>query len=74
MSDNLLDRILLSPRVVAEYHGFAREIAKQLSDVHPATVPDEQARVLDNGSLEIFVFINGKKYSFVVEKDDWAYM
>jgi len=73
---NLLDKVLLSPNVVAQYHQYVFDLVKSgvLNDIKdPSDIPDENAIVCLNGDLEIYIIVNGKKYSFFVPKDEWKW-
>lgn len=72
---NLLDKINITPKAYNEYVEFATEIQDILKaeNVKPSDVPDENARELYNGDLEIYLFIKNKKYSFIISRDDWAW-
>ncbi len=54
MSENLLDKVLLSPRAVEEYHKFAREVVKSgvLNDIKsPSEIPVYSFRSILSTSL-----------------------
>lgn len=71
---NLLDEVLLSPNVVAQYHQYVFDLVKSgvLKDIKdPFAIPDENASVCLNGDLEMYIIVDGKKFSFFVPKDEW---
>ena len=75
--ENLLDSIVLTQNAYNNYSKFAMEIAEvirnEYPDISPHEIPDENARVLPNGDLEVYVYLKDKKISFVIGKDDWKY-
>lgn len=58
-----LDNLLLSPEVVVAWTEVARGVVAALAlagqRIDPSQIPDEQARVEDDGSLTIFCEILG---------------
>ena len=69
-----LDDVLLSPAAVVAWQEMAARIASALQGVRPSDIPDEQARINDNGTLTIYVKIPGKAdISLDVPADQWAY-
>ncbi|MBI2356068.1 MAG: hypothetical protein HYV13_02595 [Candidatus Doudnabacteria bacterium] len=69
-----LDELLLSPRAVFGWLAKVRESAVALEGVNPQLIPDERARINDDGTLTIFVEIPGIiTISMEVPRGDWAY-
>lgn len=62
-----LDHVLLTREAVLAYHVFAQRIALALKEIgeleDSSTIPDEQAQILPDGSLEIFVDLPSEKIS-----------
>lgn len=69
-----LDGILLTVETVKVYREFAQRVAQFLADkgVAPKSIPDEQARVEENGSLTVFVAIPNGEISMSVPPEHWA--
>lgn len=63
-----LDDILLSPETVA---GVAGDCKASRNGCNPATIPDEQAGILRNGSLKIYVAVDGVEVSMIVPSEQW---
>lgn len=70
-----LSLVLLSPAAVAGW----REVAKKAATLLPAgidfaSIPDEQAGILRNGNLIIFVEIEGVRVvSLEISASEWTY-
>lgn len=75
-----LDEFMLSPSAVLAWGEMARRVAQELSAIAQTRgqmleIPDERARVNDNGSLTIYVKIPGVlDISMDVPADQWAYI
>ena len=70
-----LDDIVLSPRVVDEWLAKAADAVRELEGrVTIASIPDERARVNDDGTLTIFVEIPDiLTISMEVPVGQWTY-
>jgi len=72
-----LDLVALTPAVVEAWQEVAQSAfaLAHSGRVGPAEIPDEQARVNDDGTLTIFVSIPGViDVSLDVPADQWAYL
>lgn len=55
-SKDVLDRVDLTPAAVSAWHQMVqRVVALPLKVVDPREIPDEQAEVMEDGSLRLFV-------------------
>lgn len=69
-----LDKILLSPRAVDAWNNKCLEFIKNNNIPNPYMIPDEQAKVLGNGDLLIFVDVGEYgKCELVVKRGDWCW-
>lgn len=69
-----LDEVLLSPAAVASWQEISARAAAGLQGIKPSEIPDEQAKINDDGTLTIFVKVPGKiDISMDVPADQWAY-
>ena len=73
-----LDLIGLSVPAVEAWHAMAERVAvalAQMRRVGDSSIPDERARVNDDGTLTIFVSIPGvMDISMDVPADQWQYL
>lgn len=71
---NLLDSIVLSPAAVLRWQQTA-SAASIPPAVHPSEIPDEDAEVLPDGSLRIFVELrDGERIAQAdIPAPDWAW-
>lgn len=70
-----LDKILLSERAVVEWQKVAYAKALKLArmGVDPRTIPDEEAEILQDGSLRIYVELpTGETADMIVPPQEWA--
>lgn len=70
-----LSLVLLSPEAVAEWQETARKAATVAVSlgIEPSAIPDEQAGILRNGSLKIYVQIDGVEVSMIVPPAQWQH-
>ena len=70
-----LDQVNISPAVHNAWQGMARSIADIVRrlGISPDEIPDEKARIEDDGSLTIFVELPIGEVSLRVPPDQWAY-
>ncbi len=54
-----LDDLLLAPSVVMDWHAACEREMEKLEGFDPSTIPDEQAEILDDGRLRVFVEMDG---------------
>jgi len=68
-----LSEVLLSPEAVAGWQETAKRaaIVAHALGIDPKIIPDEQAGILRNGSLKIYVRINGVEVSMEVPPAQW---
>jgi len=75
--NNLLDEINITKTAYDKYMLFAKEVSTDLAkmSLNIKNIPDENASVLEDGSLEIYVFLPDifKKISFKLSPNEWAY-
>lgn len=60
-SGDTLDNVLIDRESYEAWMELARRAAASLRGVNPTDIPDERARALPSGELEIYVEIKGKK-------------
>lgn len=71
-----LENLLLSENAVNEWYMYAAAEAVRLAreGIDPSSIPDEEAEILPDGSLRIFVKISfDKELSMVVPPGEWAW-
>lgn len=69
-----LDNVLLSPATVVAWQELAARTATGLQSFEVRNIPDERARVNDDGTLTIFVNVpNTIEMSMNVPAEQWAY-
>lgn len=79
MAENVVDLeyILLSREAYQAYSQLAQRVALALRELNidPVRIPDEQGRVNEDGSLDIFVTLPDDKgeVSMNVPKGQWAW-
>jgi hypothetical protein len=74
---NLLDSIRLTPEAYQAWVARSRQAARRMQDlaIDPRDVPQEQAWVLDDGSLRIFVDVPVLgRVDLVIGPDEWTYV
>jgi hypothetical protein len=70
-----LAHVLLSQEAVAGWQETAKRAARVAASlgIDPATIPDEQAGILRNGSLKIYVVMDGVEVSMIVPPEQWSH-
>lgn len=71
-----LDDVMISPLVQKTWQEFTRRVVAQLrllGVTDPSQVPDEQARVNNNGTLTVFVTLPNGEVAMEVPEKQWAY-
>lgn len=71
-----LDNVSISPRIYQTWLAYipqaVSDLQRQFSDLEPSEIPDEQFRLLTDGSGEIFVMIRGKELKLSVPKEEFV--
>lgn len=73
----MIDSVLLSTDAVRQWHKLVKAVSESgaLSGCKPEEIPDEDARILNNGDLEIFVKLpNNKEITMIVPKEEWSWI
>ena len=73
-----MDHVLLTRKSVLAYSNFAQRIVLALKEINAldesVKIPDEQAQILSDGSLEVFVDLPSEKIprvSFTIPPGQW---
>lgn len=69
--DDVLDRILLGPDAVRCWTSHCFNSVGGVVQVHP--IADEQAHVLEDGSLRIFASVGGQTIELILKPGEWAW-
>jgi hypothetical protein len=71
-----LDEVLLSADAIMRWQEIIKQAARSVAamQIDPRTVTDEQAELLKDGTLKIFVVVSEDiEVSMTVPRDQWAY-
>ncbi|MBI4138005.1 MAG: hypothetical protein HY482_00195 [Candidatus Wildermuthbacteria bacterium] len=73
MEDIDLDMVSISPAAYQAWQEFARRVAGVMNEMRivPQEIPDEQARVEDDGGLTIFVRLPPGDVSLRIPAGQW---
>ena len=74
MSKDILDKTVLTPRAVEAWHNKCLEFIKSAKIPDPSLIPDEQAVMLEDGRLKLFVEVEGYgRCELVFSREDWGW-
>jgi hypothetical protein len=74
----MIDDIMLSPRVAEGWAAFAvfeaERLLKEQPDLTAEDIGEEDAREMEDGSIEIFCKVGKKEVKMAVPKSEWRWI